>query len=452
MHIAASEGHLHVLYTLVKLGVAMDARNSRGKTPKDILKESSTTADYDMEIFKGISLIEIMEKYLAAEKGKVSLQRDKRALQNEHKKELKRIEEDQRRRDADSRGMKKEIAALKEKIKAMEEEHRTELQNVTEREQEKEAEFVKMKNEIISLKETIASRDEEIRSLEEKRREESQGEAEERGEAEIEASREVREQETTVSVLQDTMRLLQEQNTRELLSLRNEQHLKEAEAANQLRGAQEALKSRNKRVKALKRQLKEQEAECGRLSSMVEAKEIQINQLQDQLENKDRKVRTLQSRLGDKENQLNELEEALQAGPPDTYQRPDSPVLVSRHGLACREEFPWGARRKMSRRATDTKRSSQAEGRGRNIASRSEDRRHNEDPQPINRTRTRKHPLGESPQAGTGRRGNRRSCERAESPQARNEDKTPDGGSEYESYQSSQAETEDESPGEYSSN
>ncbi|XP_047481971.1 vicilin-like seed storage protein At2g18540 isoform X2 [Penaeus chinensis] len=424
MHIAASEGHLHVLYTLVKLGVAMDARNSRGKTPKDILKESSTTADYDMEIFKGISLIEIMEKYLAAEKGKVSLQRDKRALQNEHKKELKRIEEDQRRRDADSRGMKKEIAALKEKIKAMEEEHRTELQNVTEREQEKEAEFVKMKNEIISLKETIASRDEEIRSLEEKRREESQGEAEERGEAEIEASREVREQETTVSVLQDTMRLLQEQNTRELLSLRNEQHLKEAEAANQLRGAQEALKSRNKRVKALKRQLKEQEAECGRLSSMVEAKEIQINQLQ----------------------------EALQAGPPDTYQRPDSPVLVSRHGLACREEFPWGARRKMSRRATDTKRSSQAEGRGRNIASRSEDRRHNEDPQPINRTRTRKHPLGESPQAGTGRRGNRRSCERAESPQARNEDKTPDGGSEYESYQSSQAETEDESPGEYSSN
>jgi len=41
-------------------------------------------------------------------------------LQNEHKKELKSIKEDQRKRDADSQTMKKEIGALKDKIKAIE--------------------------------------------------------------------------------------------------------------------------------------------------------------------------------------------------------------------------------------------------------------------------------------------------------------------------------------------
>jgi ankyrin repeat protein len=57
LHIAASQGHLHVLFTLVKLGAATNVRNGRGETPKELLKGTSTTANYDMEIFKGISLV-----------------------------------------------------------------------------------------------------------------------------------------------------------------------------------------------------------------------------------------------------------------------------------------------------------------------------------------------------------------------------------------------------------
>ncbi|ROT81851.1 hypothetical protein C7M84_024984 [Penaeus vannamei] len=139
--------------------------NGRGETPKELLKGTSTTANYDMEIFKGISLIEIMEKYLAAEKGKASLRREYMSFQNEHKKELKSIKEDQRKRDADSQTMKKEIGALKDKIKAIEEEHKAELRNVAENQQEKEAEILRMQNEIVGLKETVASRDEKIKSL-----------------------------------------------------------------------------------------------------------------------------------------------------------------------------------------------------------------------------------------------------------------------------------------------
>ncbi|ROT82529.1 Ankyrin repeat and SOCS box protein 10 [Penaeus vannamei] len=166
LHIAASQGHLHVLFTLVKLGAATKVKNGQGMTPKELLKGTSTTANYDMEIFKGISLIEIMEKYLAAEKGKASLRRENMSLQNKHKKELKSIKEDQRKRDADSQKMKKEIGALKDKIKAIEEEHKAELRNVAENQQEKEAEILRMQNEIVGLKETVASRDEKIKSLE----------------------------------------------------------------------------------------------------------------------------------------------------------------------------------------------------------------------------------------------------------------------------------------------
>ncbi|ROT81854.1 hypothetical protein C7M84_024987 [Penaeus vannamei] len=141
--------------------------------------------------------------------------------------------------------MKKEIGALEDKIKAIEEEHKAELRNVAENQQEKEAEILRMQNEIVGLKETVASRDEKIKSLEERRQEERRG-------RETQAAGENKEQVVSASVLHDTIKLLQEQSTKELLSLRNAQHLKEAEAASQLREAQEALKSRDKRVKTLK--------------------------------------------------------------------------------------------------------------------------------------------------------------------------------------------------------
>nr|XP_027239466.1 ankyrin-1-like [Penaeus vannamei] len=179
LHIAASQGHLHVLFTLVKLG-----RNKREERPR---RDSQGTAERNFHHCKlrhgnlqsMIDLqIEIMEKYLAAEKGKASLRREYMSFQNEHKKELKSIKEDQRKRDADSQTMKKEIGALKDKIKAIErpgrlrrsisfqEEHKAELRNVAENQQEKEAEILRMQNEIVGLKETVASRDEKIKSLE----------------------------------------------------------------------------------------------------------------------------------------------------------------------------------------------------------------------------------------------------------------------------------------------
>ncbi|ROT81856.1 putative serine/threonine-protein phosphatase 6 regulatory ankyrin repeat subunit A-like [Penaeus vannamei] len=468
LHIAASQGHLHVLFTLVKLGAATNVRNGRGETPKELLKGTSTTANYDMEIFNGISLIEIMEKYLAAEKGKASLRREYMSFQNEHKKELKSIKEDQRKRDADSQTMKKEIGALKDKIKAIEEEHKAELRNVAENQQEKEAEILRMQNEIVGLKETVASRDEKIKSLERdehetriklvtdqlpcmrgsangrcgsvgrERRSDAPGtpvrgrgcqmvpaqdtdrgpfqerRQEERRGRETQAAGENKEQDTVVSALQDTIKLLQEQSTKELLSLRNAQHLKEAEAASQLREAQEALKSRDKRVKTLKSQ---------------EKKKWQLNL------GLDSDIKRVSSSRAD--------------------------GCFSAPGRAC----AWATRRSRKQGAVLTgseeeevsassrhQRSSQAESRGRNRASGPEEGRKSKDPQATKRTKTpQADTLRESPQAVTsqaeaGRRGKRRPIERPEAPQAQSEDETPEGGSECESCASSQAESDDASP------
>ncbi|ROT81855.1 hypothetical protein C7M84_024988 [Penaeus vannamei] len=189
LHIAASQGHLHVLFTLVKLGAATNVRNGRGKTPKELLKGTSTTANYDMEIFKGISLIKIMEKYLAAEKGKASLRREYMSFQlclGDYNVFLlyrrcaivaktcfatARDETNSRPwlpgiADLHVRLIRRQGPGRLKRSISFQEEHKAELRNVAENQQEKEAEILRMQNEIAGLKETVASRDEKIKSLE----------------------------------------------------------------------------------------------------------------------------------------------------------------------------------------------------------------------------------------------------------------------------------------------
>ncbi|XP_047481990.1 switch-associated protein 70-like [Penaeus chinensis] len=144
-------------------------------------------------------------------------------------------------------------------------------------------------------------------------KEEKESGKEEQREREREAASEKRMLDSNIAVLQDAIQIIQEQNTRELLSLRNEQHLKEAEAANQLRGAQEALTSRNKRVKALKRQVKEKETESERYISELEREKKQISHLEVQLEQREAMIQTLNSRLKRRDNQIKKLEESLEA-------------------------------------------------------------------------------------------------------------------------------------------
>ncbi|XP_037804137.1 coiled-coil domain-containing protein 92-like [Penaeus monodon] len=112
--------------------------------------------------------------------------------------------------------------------------------------------------------------------------------------------------------IRETIQLIQEQNTKEMLSLRNEQHLKEAEAANQLKDAQETLKTRNKRIRTLKRQLKEKETECERYISELEGEKKKFSHLETQLEQKESKIKTLSSRLKRRDDKIKKLEKSLE--------------------------------------------------------------------------------------------------------------------------------------------
>ena len=57
LHLAASEGHLHVVFLLLSLKVSPQPKNRRGETPQDVLKRHSPTPNCNMEIFRDISKV-----------------------------------------------------------------------------------------------------------------------------------------------------------------------------------------------------------------------------------------------------------------------------------------------------------------------------------------------------------------------------------------------------------
>ncbi|ROT74829.1 hypothetical protein C7M84_006658 [Penaeus vannamei] len=81
LHLAASEGHLHVVFLLLSLKVSPQPKNRRGKTPQDVLKRPSATPNCDMEIFRDISKTQIMEKWIESERERSNLTREVRTQQ-----------------------------------------------------------------------------------------------------------------------------------------------------------------------------------------------------------------------------------------------------------------------------------------------------------------------------------------------------------------------------------
>ncbi|XP_069971263.1 uncharacterized protein [Penaeus vannamei] len=81
LHLAASEGHLHVVFLLLSLKVSPQPKNRRGKTPQDVLKRPSATTNCTMEIFRDISKTQIMEKWIESERERSNLTREVRTQQ-----------------------------------------------------------------------------------------------------------------------------------------------------------------------------------------------------------------------------------------------------------------------------------------------------------------------------------------------------------------------------------
>lgn len=57
LHLAASQGRLLALFTLVKRGASTSKSNKRGKTPKDMMKRPSGRDDRSMQLFRRVSMV-----------------------------------------------------------------------------------------------------------------------------------------------------------------------------------------------------------------------------------------------------------------------------------------------------------------------------------------------------------------------------------------------------------
>ncbi|XP_069971351.1 ELKS/Rab6-interacting/CAST family member 1 isoform X3 [Penaeus vannamei] len=172
LHLAASEGHLHVVFLLLSLKVSPEPKNRRGKTPQDVLKRPSATTNCDMEIFRDISKTQIMEKWIESERERSNLTREMRTQQKSYEKDKKDTQEKMREKDAEAVEMKKEIASLKDAVAKKDEDLETlkksyekDKKDIQEKMREKDAEAVEMKKEIASLKDAVAKKDEDLETL-----------------------------------------------------------------------------------------------------------------------------------------------------------------------------------------------------------------------------------------------------------------------------------------------
>ncbi|XP_069971350.1 uncharacterized protein [Penaeus vannamei] len=168
LHLAASEGHLHVVFLLLSLKVSPEPKNRRGKTPQDVLKRPSATTNCDMEIFRDISKTQIMEKWIESERERSNLTREMRTQQ----KDKKDIDEMLRKKDAEALKMKEEIYSLKDSVakkegdlEALKKSYEKDKKDTQEKMREKDAEAVEMKKEIASLKDAVAKKDEDLETL-----------------------------------------------------------------------------------------------------------------------------------------------------------------------------------------------------------------------------------------------------------------------------------------------
>ncbi|XP_069971352.1 ELKS/Rab6-interacting/CAST family member 1 isoform X4 [Penaeus vannamei] len=195
LHLAASEGHLHVVFLLLSLKVSPEPKNRRGKTPQDVLKRPSATTNCDMEIFRDISKTQIMEKWIESERERSNLTREMRTQQ----KDKKDIDEMLRKKDAEALKMKEEIYSLKDSVakkegdlEALKKSYEKDKKDTQEKMREKDAEAVEMKKEIASLKDAVAKKDEDLETLKMKRQEELQKEEDDRMDIENKATDERR--------------------------------------------------------------------------------------------------------------------------------------------------------------------------------------------------------------------------------------------------------------------
>lgn len=59
LHLAATEGRLLALFSLVKRGAPI-TKNKRRKTPRDLMKKTSSRDGPGIELFRGVSMVRIM--------------------------------------------------------------------------------------------------------------------------------------------------------------------------------------------------------------------------------------------------------------------------------------------------------------------------------------------------------------------------------------------------------
>nr|XP_027207068.1 ankyrin repeat domain-containing protein 42-like isoform X2 [Penaeus vannamei] len=169
LHLAASEGHLHVVFLLLSLKVSPKPKNRRGKTPQDVLKKPSETKNSNMKIFRSISQTHIMEKWVESERGRLNLTREMRTQQTSHEEDQKDLQEKLREKDEKVKETQNENAALKDAVAKKDgdlERLKTSLENyrkdMKEKLRDKDKEVEEKEIDIASLKDALAKKEDEI--------------------------------------------------------------------------------------------------------------------------------------------------------------------------------------------------------------------------------------------------------------------------------------------------
>ncbi|XP_069973241.1 uncharacterized protein [Penaeus vannamei] len=81
LHLAATEGRLLALFSLVKRGAPI-TKNKRRKTPRDLMKKTSSRDGPGIELFRGVSMGAVLERWTEVEKEVIKLQRENEKLQD----------------------------------------------------------------------------------------------------------------------------------------------------------------------------------------------------------------------------------------------------------------------------------------------------------------------------------------------------------------------------------
>ncbi|XP_069971696.1 poly [ADP-ribose] polymerase tankyrase-2-like isoform X2 [Penaeus vannamei] len=310
LHLAASEGHLHVVFLLLSLKVSPKPKNRRGKTPQDVLKKPSETKNSNMEIFRSISQTHIMEKWVESERGRLNLTREMRTQQTSHEEDQKDLQEKLREKDEKVKETQNENAALKDAVAKKDgdlERLKTSLENyrkdMKEKLRDKDKEVEEKEIDIASLKDALAKKEDEISAV----KTSLENYQKDMKEKLRDKDKEVEEKEIDIASLKDALAKKED----EISAVKTSHEEDQKDLQEKLREKDEKVKETQNENAALKDAVAKKDGDLERLKTSLENYRKDMKEkLRDkdkEVEEKEIDIASLKDALAKKEDEISEV-------------------------------------------------------------------------------------------------------------------------------------------------